>query len=97
MATVSAGAALDARIAALEDENAKLRAALHNGFLLVNRPAESFLSAELWSRQVCATLGVDGVQGFAHFIRPSPPTMWRGHNATQNWMYVRGDTVKLRS
>lgn len=64
------GAMLDARIAELERDNATLRSELMNAFLLVNRPAEAFLAAEPWSRHVCQVLGVDGVQGFAHVVRP---------------------------
>ncbi len=67
------GASLDERIADLERQNGDLRAAVRNGFLLVNRPAEAFLAAEPWSRQVCVILGVEGVPGFAHVVRPPRP------------------------
>ncbi len=73
MSASSPGAALDARIAALEKENGDLRAALRNGFLLLNRPAEAFLAATPWSSEVCKILGVEGVQGFAHVVRPPRP------------------------
>jgi hypothetical protein len=56
-ATAKRGAALDAEIADLTRENQVLRALLNNGYLLVNDPANAFLSRELWSANVCDALG----------------------------------------
>lgn len=61
---LSPGAALDARISELELENSVLRTMLNNGYLLVNDPANAFLSRPLWSSNVREALGeIQGCMG----------------------------------
>ena len=55
--TTTPGTELDARITQLDADNQRLRTLLNNGWLVVNDPANSFLSAEPWSTEVERELG----------------------------------------